>query len=182
MWPWGHAAAAYLAYAAAVRWRDGRRPTPAAALPLVVAAQLPDVVDKPLAWTLSVLPYGRSLGHSLLVVVPAVALLWWAAGDEHPAVAGAVAAGVLTHPLVDALGTVLRGDLASLTFLLWPALPAPAPTMAQSFLAHLLAYELGPVRAVEFALVGAALLAWRADGYPGTGAVMRRLPPLSAGE
>jgi len=174
MWPWGHAAAAYLAYAAVTRWRDGRGPTPAAALAVVVAAQVPDLVDKPLAWTLSVSPYGRSLGHSLPVVVPAAALLWWAVGDEHPQVAAAVAVGVLTHPLVDALGTVLRGDVASLAFLLWPALPAPAPTIEQSFLAHLLAYELGVVRGVEFALVAAALLVWRADGYPGAGAVPGR--------
>jgi len=181
MWPWGHAAAAYLAYRALVRWRRGRAPTPAAALAVVVAAQLPDVVDKPLAWSLSVLPSGRSLGHSLLVVVPAAALAWWALGDDHPRLTAAVAVGVVSHPLVDALGTALRGDLAYLGFLLWPATTTPPPTLAQSFLAHVLAYEPGPVRAVEFGLVAAALLARRADGYPGAGAVRARLPLWAGG-
>ena len=63
MWPWDHLAFGYVWYTLASRGWDGRPPSNAAAIALAVGTQFPDLVDKPLAWWLDVLPAGRSLGH-----------------------------------------------------------------------------------------------------------------------
>ena len=60
MWPWGHLALGYLLHSPLARARFGRPPTDRATLLLVIGTQLPDLVDKPLAWWLGVLPAGRS--------------------------------------------------------------------------------------------------------------------------
>ena len=70
MWPIGHIGIAYLLYAAATRLRFDEIPTPGPTVALLVGALFPDLVDKPLAWYLNVLPTGRTLAHSLLVLVP----------------------------------------------------------------------------------------------------------------
>lgn len=170
MWPWGHLAVAYLCYTAYSRLRRGHRPTAATAIVAAFASQFPDLVDKPLAWTLSVLPSGRSLAHSLLVVVPLVALLYWVArargrGEEPLAVAFGI--GALTHLFADSLYSLLALRFGDVTFLLWPAIPSPEYEVQQSFLAHFALVELSPELYFEFLLVAVALLAWRADGYPG---------------
>jgi hypothetical protein len=76
MWPWGHLALGYLLYSPFARARFGRPPTDRATLLLAFGTQLPDLVDKPLAWRLDVLPAGRTLGHSLLSVVAVSALVY----------------------------------------------------------------------------------------------------------
>lgn len=54
-----------------------RRPTTGPILLLVIGASLfPDLVDKPLAWTLGVVPSGRMVAHSLVIAVPIVALVY----------------------------------------------------------------------------------------------------------
>lgn len=70
MWPWGHLAVGYLLYSAAVRLRTGRPPRAAAVVLLLAGTQLPDVVDKPLAWVYHVVPQGYAVGHSVFVAVP----------------------------------------------------------------------------------------------------------------
>ena len=65
MWPWGHLAVGYLVYSGLSRWRFGRLPGSVATLAVALGTQLPDLVDKPLAWTVNVLASGRSLAHSL---------------------------------------------------------------------------------------------------------------------
>jgi hypothetical protein len=133
-------------------------------------------VDKPLAWTFGVLESGRSLGHSLLVVVPVVALLWWGLGDDHPAAVAGLGVGWLSHPLADALGTVQAGDLDFLAFLVWPLVDLPEPELERSFLAHLLALEPDVHFFVQVVLVAAAAFVWQRDGYPGVLTVRSALP------
>ena len=75
MFPWEHAAVAYLLYAGYARWHDGTAPGGWAVLVVLVASQLPDLIDKPLAWQFGLLPSGRSLAHSVFVAVPVVVVV-----------------------------------------------------------------------------------------------------------
>ena len=174
MWPWGHLALAYLVYTLYSRLRRGHPPTAATALVVAVASQAPDLVDKPLAWTLSVLPTGRSLAHSLLVVVPVVALLYSLArardeGEEPLVVAFGI--GVLSHLFGDALFSLVALEFREAGFLLWPAIPPIEYEVEQSFAAHFALVDLSPELYFEFLLVALALVAWRSDGYPGLATV-----------
>ncbi|WP_372912562.1 metal-dependent hydrolase [Salinigranum sp.] len=124
MWPWGHLAVGYLSYTVAVRLFRGRRER-AALLALVVGTQFPDVVDKPLAWV-GFLPYGRSLAHSLLVLVPLCLVVVVVARRRTRTRTGtAFALGALTHTLTDAWHGIVTLDPGRLSFLLWPYLPSP---------------------------------------------------------
>ncbi|MFB6282006.1 MAG: metal-dependent hydrolase [Haloferacaceae archaeon] len=177
MFPWGHAAVGYLAYRGlrAARGRDA--PTPAAALGVAVGSQAPDLIDKPLAWTLGVLPAGRALGHSLLVAALAGALLARVgAVRARPAAATGFAVGALSHALADAAGPALAGRPAAASFLLWPALPLRIEDDGHAILGMLRSVEPTPDVLVGLALTAAAAAVWVRDGAPGAGFVTRRLP------
>ena len=166
---------AYLLYSLYSRYRLGHRPTAATALVVAGASQFPDLVDKPFAWTLSVLPTGRSLAHSLLVLVPLVALAYSVArarnrGEEPLAVAFGV--GALGHAFGDALYPLIDLNFRHAGFLLWPAIPPVEYEVEQSFLAHFALVELSPEFYFELLLVAAAVVVWRADGYPGLSTVL----------
>jgi hypothetical protein len=175
VWPPGHLAVGYLVYALLSHYRGE---TPAAGPVLVVGfvGQLPDLVDKPLAWYLGVLPTGRSLAHSLVVLVPLTSVVFLLArragrGRERMA----FATGVFAHVAVDALPVLWR-DGVSIDFLLWPVLavdPGPGGTPAPL---ELLTAQAGqPYFLLEFVLLAVALAWWRRDGYPGIG-VLTGLP------
>jgi len=175
MWPWGHLAMAYLVYSCYSRVRLGHRPTAATALVVAVASQFPDLVDKPLAWTLAVLPSGRSLAHSLLVLVPLVALLYTVArvrdeGEEPLAVAFAV--GAIAHTFGDALYSLTALEFREAGFMLWPAVPPLEGEVEQSFAAHFALIDASPELYFEFLLVAVGVVVWRADGYPGLSTVL----------
>jgi len=127
MFPWTHAAFGYLLLVGlAVLLR--RRVSRAELAAVVVATQLPDLVDKPLAWYFNVLPSGRSLAHSLLVAVPlSVAVLAVAWYRSHAEVGVAFGLGYLSHLFGDIDGALSPPDPEKLTFLLWPVLP-PYPS------------------------------------------------------
>ncbi|WP_248897151.1 metal-dependent hydrolase [Haloplanus halobius] len=136
MLPLGHAAVAYLSYvsvAAATR----RHPSRLSLVPLLVASQLPDLVDKPLVF-LRVLPSGRSLGHSVFVLCLWLLLLVLVrrrvATDPastsflHRLVAYspvAFAVGYASHLLADSYVALLDGRWHAASYLLYPLLPAP---------------------------------------------------------
>ena len=167
MWPLGHAAVAYLCYAG-VRRASGRTPAAAVAVvALLVGSQFPDLVDKPLAWYLGVLPTGRSLAHSLLVIGPLAALAYLVAdryGRPEYGLAAGVGAG--SHLLADTL-PALWGE-ADPAMLVWPLLPLePYPDGAPS-IAGLFVESLGePYFLAEFGLAAIAVVVWRREGYPG---------------
>ncbi|WP_336035093.1 metal-dependent hydrolase [Halobacterium yunchengense] len=180
MWPWEHVAVAYLAYSALTRALWGRSPDARGAVVVAVASVLPDLVDKPLAWWLAVLPSGRSLGHSLLVAVPlaaAVLLAGYARGERPVAVAFAL--GHLSHLAGDvAYPLVVDGELRA-GFLLWPVVPAPdggttsALPHVQELVAAFVAFLATPrgtaYLVVDGVLLAAALAVWLRDGHPGLG-------------
>ena len=182
MWPWGHLAVGYLAYVATVRAR-GRRQTGAAVAAVAIGSQLPDLIDKPLAWTVAVLPSGRSLGHSLLFVALLAGVGYLLARRaRRTELAVAFAVGHAAHALVDlgpdvVLG-LLRGDASQLrwtTYMLWPLLPSPPYPSDSSFAGHVLGYTLDAYAAFEIGLFGVAVAVWLRSGAPGLAVAGRRL-------
>jgi hypothetical protein len=133
--PLSHAAFAYLWYVGVAALADRRLPARDALVPLFVASQLPDLIDKPLAYV-GILASGRSLGHSLLafvVLAVAVGLLCREFGrvvESARAVRAlavtplAFAVGYATHLLGDAYRALLARNYADAGFLLYPFVPA----------------------------------------------------------
>lgn len=172
MWPWGHAAVAYLLYSATSHARRDRTPDPVPAVAVGVGSQIPDLVDKPLAWWFSVLPTGRTFAHSLLVAVPIVLVLWWAFDGSRDVVV-ALGVGWVSHTLVDVVPSLATGDWASARFPFWPVLSVPAYEAEQTLTAHLLGLDPNVQFVVELGVVLLALAVWRRDGYPGLDVVRR---------
>lgn len=168
MWPLGHLAVGYLAYSLWRRARDGRPPRSGPVVVVLFASQLPDLIDKPLAWYFEVLPTGRTLGHSLLVMVPLCLLVLAIARHRDRLAAGvAFVFGVMSHLLVDAMPALWRAE-ADATFLLWPLLPPVGfENGAPEVTAMLLGSLTQPWFLFEFVLAGLALALWLHDGRPG---------------
>ncbi len=168
MWPWGHLAVGYLLYSAYVRRYDGRPPGGIAALALAFGTQFPDLIDKPLAWSVSVLPNGRSLTHSVLIAAAVVCLVGLVCRRlRNGPVAVAFGFGYLSHLAGDALPVVPGGTADELAFLLWPLLPPVEYDTQQDFAAHFLGIEPTPFVLFQIALFTAALVVWMRDGKPG---------------
>lgn len=172
MWPLGHAAVAYCLYSTSTRVRFDRGPAALATLVVLVGSSFPDLVDKPFSWYLGVLPTGRSLAHSLLVLVPLCLCLWLIVRrGEHSELGIAAVVGLLSHSLVDAM-PALWDDPEAATHLLWPVLGVEEYETGPPTILGLLLDSLGdPWFLLEFLLAAVALVLWRADGYPGPTAV-----------
>jgi hypothetical protein len=186
MWPWEHAAVAYAAYSLALRTTGRQRPTEISAVALLVGSQLPDLIDKPLAWWLDVLPAGRSLAHSLPFAVPVVAaVLLVTRAFDRGRVGVAFAVGYLSHLPGDVFYPVLLGGRPALSFLLYPFVDIPpgdelaAITKVSDLLAGFGSFLTTPRGALY--LVGEALLlslavgVWAWDGWPGLGLCRRQV-------
>ncbi|WP_226005466.1 metal-dependent hydrolase [Natrinema salinisoli] len=180
MWPWGHLAVAYLFYTISIRQRFDRPPSTLPAIALAVGSQIPDLIDKPLAWNFGVLPGGRTLAHSLFVVAllaPAVLLV----SDRlrHRAIGVGFLVGYGSHLLADIPPAVLSGEFAHAAYLLWPVLEQPPEEPVAGILDAILHYyTLGAYEWVQFGLFAVAVLAWYRDGMPGlelvTAPIVRR--------
>lgn len=138
MWPWEHAVVGYLAFTILSLGVRRRPPSTPEAVVVAIGTQLPDLVDKPLGWTLGVLPGGRTLGHSLVTFVvlgAVVGVVTRRLGRQSLALPLLV--GYLVGILTDLPMAVLHGDVSRATFLVWPLRPSPHYPLEQSFLAHL---------------------------------------------
>ncbi|QCC52860.1 metal-dependent hydrolase [Halapricum salinum] len=176
MWPWGHLALGYVLYS--LGRRAGRRapPTDQQTLALALGTQLPDLIDKPLAWWVPILPGGRTLGHSLVFAVPLVLVLGWVAhrrGRRSWVVAFAV--GYASHLAGDLYLAVAWGNYYELNILLWPLTPTVLYDAQPSVLWHLSSITLTPLFLAELALGAFVVALWLADGRPGIGSVRRLL-------
>jgi hypothetical protein len=180
MWPWGHAAVGYLLYVGVRRLRKRGAPSGPAVLAVLVGAQLPDLVDKPLAWTVAVLPTGRSLAHSWLVAGVALAVAWHALDGRRRALVVPLGGGWLSHGLGDAAYSIVAWEPAYLGFLAWPVTTTPSYDLDQSFAAHFLAFQWDASMWIQTGLFALAVVVWFADGRPGMGlvrtALVRALP------
>jgi hypothetical protein len=186
MWPWEHAAVGYICASLAWRWIARRPPGDAPVLVLLFGTQFPDIVDKPLAWGVVILPSGQSLAHSLLFALPTVlvaGVVGVASGRRNLPVSFAV--GYLTHVAGDILYPVATGDPLALGFVFYP-LTEPAPYPSGAFFGRVadlftefvsfLGTPTGTAYLVaELGLVGVALALWTADGTPLLDALGRRL-------
>lgn len=184
MWPWEHAAFAYLLYSSLARLAD----EPVGDLPVIVlagASLLPDLIDKPLGWQFGLYPTGYGAAHSLVVAVPAVVLLaTLCIRYSRPHVGAAFAVGYGAHLVGDAIDPLRSGGFPRIDRLLWPFSSLPSYERERTFFERL-TYYLGeflsqgfPPEHVElvalyvFFLGGVAAL-WVADGAPGLRPVVR---------
>lgn len=176
MWPWGHFGVAYVLYSLYSRGRFRRPPRPEPALAVAIGSQFPDLIDKPLAWWLGVLPSGRSLAHSLLFAAGLIVVVY-AAGFALDRVETATAFVIahLSHLVTDLSPRTVLGYPFGSEFLFWPFLshqefgyaervfepPAVVELLVTPFTDPLTFFIF------EFALFRLALGLWYADGCPG---------------
>lgn len=187
MWPWEHLAVGYLAYSALTRLRTGEPPDGPSAAAIVVGTQLPDVIDKPLAWTFAVYPGGYAVGHSIVV---AIALSALAVGIsrriDRPSLGWAFAVGYVSHLPADVFYVYVTSGYFLPGIVLWPLVPAIPNGTESGLLATATRFFRNYVEAVasgrllglfllELGLLLAALGAWIYDGLPGTVGLRRRL-------
>lgn len=181
MWPWEHAALAYVCYSALTHRRLDAPPGDAGALLAVFASQLPDLINKPLAWSFGVIHSGRMLAHAPVVVVPlCLGVYWYAARRGRAEYGVAFGVGYLSHIASDALQSLLVGEYAYVRFLLWPLLSVPVDPQ-ESVLAELgeFSLTLSPALTVS-AFVGLAVAGlWIRDGTPGVGVLYRALRAIA---
>ena len=183
MWPWGHLAVGYLCYLAAIKLRNRGDQTLTTLTAVAFGTQFPDLIDKPLAWSIGILPSGRSFAHSLITFTLIVTILYWAGrrlNRREPVIAFAI--GYLSHSLVDlgpgVIGGLLMGDMSQLkwtTYLLWPVLSSPPYPQDSSFIEHFTSFALEPYVLFQFALFGLAILVWIRSGFPGLKPVRRTI-------
>jgi hypothetical protein len=160
---------------------------------LLIGTQLPDLIDKPLAFWFAIFPEGRALAHSLLFAVPlwvCVLLVGYRKGRTD--VAFAFVLGYAAHLPADAANAIIRGDYAALSYVLWPILPVRTYE-TNSFEGHLLkllenvqsltvetlvSEPFAPF-ALQVWLVGLVMFIWIVDGFPGLRLFFRALvkPP-----
>ena len=168
MWPWGHLGLGYL-LALPVLARVDLDGDPVALAALAVGTQLPDLVDKPLAWTFGVMPYGRAAAHSLLVLGTAAVVLWLVTESDRVRVP--LLAGWASHFVGDVAYPLGEGALGEVTFLAWPLLGLPEPAGDHGILAYVQNVALTGETAFEvglFALAGGGFVVrqWRTRGAP----------------
>lgn len=124
MLPPGHAAVGYLALSTVRRTYHDDVPSDSSIPWLLLGTQLPDLIDKPLAWWVGVLPSSRSLGHSVLVAIPLVVFVYLRLGGARSSGSEGFAVGYGSHLLSDSI-PALAGGGDRVTFLIWPILAPP---------------------------------------------------------
>lgn len=187
MWPWEHAAFGYLIYSGTVHlWRRAS-PTGQAAVTVLVATQLPDLIDKPLSWVFGLFPSGFAIAHSILVAVPALGLVMVLAAARGQSRLGfAFGIGYGSHLVGDVVYPLSRGEPPDVSRVLWPLVDQTGYEDDLGLVGRALAYfteflEAGATDPTRFALLLAlpslAVVVWLVDGAPGVGTVARALRP-----
>ncbi|WP_440010488.1 metal-dependent hydrolase [Halomicrococcus sp. SG-WS-1] len=179
MWPWEHLAFGYLCYSLTVHLVRRSAPETREVLALAVASVLPDLVDKPLSWSLGLFPSGYSIAHSVfvapVVVAFALALAGWRGRLRYGA---AFAVGYCSHLVGDVIYPAVLGEGLKPEVLLWPVVEMPAYEndygLVERFVVYFSEYlemlaelELSPVLAFELVLAASVFLLWVYDGMPG---------------
>lgn len=193
MWPWEHLALGYVIYSFVSRAQKRESPPDLAVPWLVLGTQFPDLVDKPLAWSVGVLPSGISLAHSIFFAVP-IAGLTVLVGRRigRPDAAVGFAVGYLSHLPGDFLYPLLLGGGVYPDAFLWPVVemaqdpPVGLVIRTRELFTEFLALLETPVGMFyvvgEFVLLGTALVTWAIDGRPGLGVVQGMVRSLRSHE
>lgn len=162
MMPWGHFAVAFLPYLLYTLLRHRKLPGKQATLAILVASQLPDLVDKPLSWSLHLLPSGRMFFHSVVIAVPlVVGLTLVSMHFDRTRLGALVAFGWLSHIYADSYHVIGQGaDYYFLPNLYWPLVPA-VPDHVPAFLPHFtrISTERYGIAVLVVAFVGLVLVA-----------------------
>lgn len=138
MWPHEHVLFAVIPVSAYIGVRYRRLPSGFTLLLLLVATQLPDIIDKPIAWWFNVFPSGRMLAHSVFIFVPLLGLGYilarrWGWGRRALLFSGAY----LSHIVGDFYPILWLGtEYYFFPNLFWPLLTAN-PDHTPSFAAHM---------------------------------------------
>lgn len=170
MLPWGHAAVGYLLYSIIVRYRlgSGDRPAGGPVLALAIGTQFPDLVDKPLAWYLGVLPSGRSLAHSVFTAIVLLAILHWVAVQyERRDLNLAFVLGYLSHLLADVAYDLIRGEWEAVRILLWPIVSQTESETEYTIIEVLLQSSQSLYGIFEMLLFALATALWIGHRMPG---------------
>ncbi len=167
MFPWGHLAFGYVAYTLFNRLYFDSFPDGPPVIVLGITALLPDLVDKPLSWSLGIFPSGRALFHSLLVLLPLSAAIYWLSHRTHRASIGHSAIiGLLSHAVGDILDTLFTEPLYDIPiWLLWPLLSVPTDENAGYH--YLWEISADPFFYFETSLTVFAIALWFRHGVPG---------------
>lgn len=180
MWPWEHVALGYLLFAFVRCGLGWPQPTDGDAVNVVVGTQLPDLIDKPLAWSLGALSTGTAFGHSiwflgLMVVVTVSAGVRYGRGT----LLAALTIGIASHLIGDVLFAIAVGSAMTYELVLWPivtASPEPSTGLLAAIAAnwHEFVAFLDSPRGRWYLLAEAGMVlaaggVWLRDGAPGPG-------------
>lgn len=127
MRPFGHLSVAFLPIVSYVLLKEGRPPSPGLLAVVFVGSLFPDLIDKPLALELDIIPTGRVFMHSLPFAVPVwFVVVGYAWRTNRPRIGVAFAFAYLSHLVADNYTALAAGRFPR--DLLWPFLsPVPRP-------------------------------------------------------
>jgi hypothetical protein len=178
MWPWEHVVIGYVVFSLASHLWRRESPRGGEAFVVALASLLPDLVDKPLAWSLGVVGTGYGPAHSVFFALPLVAVVVTALATTGRSWHGvAFAVGYLLHLPGDVLHNATgRGGFAP-EIVLWPVRTYTGVTPSAGFLqesvlrvasfrTQVLAGDLSLYTRVQLGLSALALVLWVVDGAP----------------
>ncbi|SFC19456.1 LexA-binding, inner membrane-associated putative hydrolase [Halobiforma haloterrestris] len=177
MWPWEHLLVAYGLYSLTTNVLLRRSPSAGETIAVVVASQLPDLVDKPLAWTYGVTETGYAIGHSAFVA-PLACLATLVAADRYGdrVLAGAFSLAYGSHLVTDVFNPMRSGRPPEPRVLLWPLASPPTGDhggLFDHFVVYFVRYANQPLAGGLSAAVALQLAAgfsivalWLVDGAP----------------
>ncbi|MCU4752495.1 metal-dependent hydrolase [Halobacteria archaeon AArc-curdl1] len=177
MWPWEHLAVAYVLYSLCTNLWLHRSPSTRETIAVAIGSQLPDLVDKPLAWTFGLTETGYSIGHSIFVA-PLICLVAFAVVIRSDTVMPAVGFSLAyaSHLVTDVLNPVRYGRPIEPRVVLWP-LSSPPTGNHGGLVDHFVLYVLRDTTAIVESgltfqlgiqlLLGLAVVGlWLSDGAP----------------
>ncbi|ELY41993.1 metal-dependent hydrolase [Natronorubrum tibetense] len=177
MFPWEHLAFAYVLYSLFANAVLRRAPTSRETVAVVIGSQLPDLVDKPLAWTFGITETGYSVGHSIFVApIVCLAVYAVAARRDDRLVAGAFTLAYGSHLVIDVYDPLRESSRFEPRVVLWP-LESPPSGDHGGFLDHFALYfvryvnelltgGVTPSVALQLGLGLAVVALWLVDGAP----------------
>jgi len=191
MYPHAHLALGYLIVSAYTNGVFRRSPGLREVSAILIGSQFSDLIDKPLILLRGPFVSGRTVAHSMLVILPAVLCLLFVSRKDRRVRRAVVAFSLswVIQPFADASLFVLQGtvtrDLLEISLLVWPvSLPADSIISVVSNIAYVESIiEKKPawtartlpkgenlrywIRISELLLTAVAGLMWYHDGVPG---------------